>query len=317
MKNATKLTHAEREEISILLRKKYSFRDIARALHRSPNTISYEVRANSVKGIYDPLKAEIKAHRRLKYRRYQWRAINNETRLRNYIIRGLKHHWNPDEISGSMREKKKPFYASKTAIYAWLYSVEGQRYCHLLYSKRYRKKKRTASKGRTMIPDRVSIAERPQRVLDRKEVGHWEGDAVVSGKRGSGALAVALERKSRLLRATKVISLAPVRYAHTLQGMVRGMKVMSWTFDNGIENRAHHLLEASAFFCDPYASWQKGGVENANKMIRRYFPKGTNFAHVTQTAVDRAVVLINHKPRKILGYQNALAVARAEGVVSM
>ncbi|MEK7680391.1 MAG: IS30 family transposase, partial [Deltaproteobacteria bacterium] len=274
MKNASKLTSAEREEISILLRKKYSFRDIARALHRSPNTISYEVRTNSVRGVYDPQKAHLKAHVRLKYRRYQWRAINHSTRLRNYIIQGLKHHWNPDEISGSMREKKKSFYASKTAIYEWLYSVHGQRYCHLLYSKRYRKKKRTALRVRTMIPDRVSIAERPQEVMHRKEIGHWEGDAVVSGKRGKGALAVALERTSRLLRVTKVVSLAPVRYAHTLQGMVRGMKVTSWTFDNGIENRAHHLLEASAFFCDPYASWQKGGVENANKMLRRYFPKG-------------------------------------------
>lgn len=315
MKKAKKLTLAEREEISILLRKQYSYRDIARALHRSPNTISYEIRSNRVKGVYDPQKAHAKAHVRLKYRRYQWRAINNNTSLKNYIIRGLKHHWNPDEISGSMREDKKPFYASKTAIYEWLYSIHGQRYCHLLYSKQYRKKKRTASKERTMISHRISITERPKEALGRKEAGHWEGDAVVSGKRGSGALAVALERKSRLLRATKVSSLAPVRYAHTLNTMTKGCNLKSWTFDNGIENRAHHLLEASVFFCDPYSSWQKGGVENANKMLRRYFPKGTNFSHVTQEAVDRAVFLINHKPRKILGYQNALAVARAEGVV--
>lgn len=316
MKNATKLKRAEREEISILLRKNYSCRDIARALKRSPNTISYEIRVNMVNGAYDPQKAHAKAHARLKYRRYQWRAINNCAALRNYIIRGLKKHWNPDEISGNMRRQKKPFYASKTAIYEWLYSVYGQRYCQLLYSQRYRKKKREASKVRTMIPDRISITERPREVARRREAGHWEGDAVVSGKRGKGALAVALERKSRLVRAAKVISLAPVRYAHTLNAMTRGCDLKSWTFDNGIENRAHHLLEASAFFCDPYSSWQKGGVENANRMLRRYFPKGTNFFHVTQEAVDRAVFLINHKPRKILGYQNALAVARAEGVVS-
>ena len=130
--------------------------------------------------MYDPHKAHIKAHRRLKYRRYQWRAINNNTKLRNYIIRGLKHHWNPDEISGSMKGKKH-FYASKTAIYEWLYSIHGQRYCHLLYCKQYRKKKRVSSKERTMIPDRISIAERPEEVLGRKEAGHWEGDAVVSG----------------------------------------------------------------------------------------------------------------------------------------
>ena len=91
--------------------------------------------------------------------------------------------------------------------------------------------------------------------------------------------------------------------------------VKSWSFDNGIENREHQSLDAPAFFCEPYSSWQKGGVENANKMIRRYLPKGTNFAKVKQSRLDLIVSLINDKPRKILGYKTAREVARAAGVI--
>ena len=90
---------------------------------------------------------------------------------------------------------------------------------------------------------------------------------------------------------------------------------LSETFDNGIENKAHMTLGIYTFFCDAYSSWQKGGVENANKMLRRYFPKGTNFREVTQKQVDHAVFLINNKPRKILGYKTALEVARDGGIL--
>ena len=91
------------------------------------------------------------------------------------------------------------------------------------------------------------------------------------------------------------------------------------TTDNGIENRRHALVTkktgAPVFFTDPYSSWQKGSVENANKMLRRYFPKGTDFATVTQTDVDNALARINNKPRKILGYKSSLQVAKEKGLI--
>ena len=91
------------------------------------------------------------------------------------------------------------------------------------------------------------------------------------------------------------------------------------TTDNGIENKQHGLVTKNTgipvFFTDPYSSWQKGGVENANKMLRRYFPKGTNFATVTQTDVVYALTLINNKPRKILGYKSSLKVAQEKGLI--
>jgi len=316
MMKKSKLSKAERLEISILHNEKlYSGRMIASAMGRSPNTIAYELRENSTCGIYDPLKAHAKALVDRKYRRFQWSKIHRNADMEQYIISKLKKHWNPDVISGRMRKDHEKFYVSKTAIYDWLYSVWGQRYCRLLYTKRYRPKKYKLRPARVMIPARTSIAERPQHINSRRDYGHWEGDAVVSGKRGSGALAVACERKSRLIRAEKVDSLSATAYAQTLKNMTADMLQKSWTFDNGIENKKHQLLGVPTFFCDPYSSWQKGGVENGNKMIRRFFPKGTNFARVTQERVHRAVDRINNLPRKILQYRTALEVACANGVV--
>ena len=166
-----------------------------------------------------------------------------------------------------------------------------------------------------MIPARTSITVRPQHVNSRRDYGHWEGDAVVSGKRGTGALAVGVERKSRLIRAAQVDSLSSATYIHAMKNMTHDVLQKSWTFDNGIENKKHQDLGVPTFFCDPYSSWQKGGVEHGNKMLRRYFPKGTNFAHVTQHRVDRVVARINNMPRKILKYRSALEVAYAHGVL--
>lgn len=91
------------------------------------------------------------------------------------------------------------------------------------------------------------------------------------------------------------------------------------TTDNGLKNRRHALITkhtgAAVFFTDPYSSWQKSGVENANKMLRRYFPKGTDFATVTQTDVDEALTCINNKLRKILGYKSSLQVTKEKGLM--
>jgi IS30 family transposase len=315
MENRSNLTKAERSEIGILRERGYSLRAIARALARSPNSISYEVRRNSVEGCYDPRKADRKARARKKYRRYQYSKIEREAGLRAYVITGLLRHWNPDEIAGSMKRKKTPFYASKTAIYDWLRSIWGQRYCAYLYSERWYRKRRRPKAKRQIIHARRPIHERFLGAAHRTRYGHFEEDTLVSGKHGTGAAAVMVERKSRLVVARTLPSLSPAVHAGVIRGMMRGMSVRSITFDNGIENRAHETLGAPAFFCDPYASWQKGSVENANKMIRRYLPKRTNLSEVSQERLDHIVSVINGKPRKILGYRSALEVATRAGVL--
>jgi IS30 family transposase len=319
------LSSAERSEIQILKRKGYSLRKIAEALGRSPNTISREIRVNSVADEYNAAKAKAKSRLARRSRRYQWQKIEHEPKLWLFVTEQLKLHWNPDEISKYLQgHPELGMYVSMRQIYEWLRSSRGQLYCQYLYSERYRPKKRNKNKtARVMIPDRVSMTERPVAALDRLEPGHMEYDSVVSGKeygrpKSTFALAVLTERATRLVTARIVPSLRPEGFAGAISSLASTMNVRSFTTDNGIENKQHGLVTrntgAPVFFTDPYSSWQKGGVENANKMLRRYFPKGTDFAKVTQQQVDQAVVLINQKPRKILGYKSAIQCAVEKGL---
>ena len=317
MEKRSKLKKSERDEIEILLRKKYTLRNIARVLNRSPNTISYEVAVNRGKNGYRAENAHQYARTRVKDKRWQWSKIEHDPHLRSYIIAKLVEHWNPDEISGKMKRDRMTFYASKTAIYEWLRSVYGQRYCPFLYSKRYRRKKRKPKLTREMIPERVSIHERFLGAAGRTRYGHWEADTIVSGKRtgSAAAVSVAYERKARFIAAQRIENLKPASHTAALTGMLRNKKALSITQDNGIENRDHRELGIPSFFCDPYSSWQKGGVENANKMIRRYLPKGMDLAAVSQEYLDQIVSIINSKPRRILKYRTALEVATAAGII--
>src|SRR6266851_2187524 len=193
MKKAPKLSDAERSEIGILLSKDYSLRSIGEALGRSPNTISEELRRNSVRSGYKPSSAKAKALARRKFASYQGKKIQESMDLRWYIIVRLQAHWNPDEIAGAMKQEKRFFYASKTSIYEWLRSEWGQYYCQYLDSRRYRTKKRVPIAEKHMIPDRVSISERPRGAANRSRYGHWEGDTVVSGKRTGSTAALRSE----------------------------------------------------------------------------------------------------------------------------
>jgi len=315
MRKREKLTKSERLEIEILLGKGYSYRKIAKTLDRSPNTISYEVDINGGKEGYNALNADQYARTRKKDTRHDWSKIESQPKLKAYIIAGLKKHWNPDEISGRMKREKQPFYASKTAIYEWLRSIYGQQYCKHLYTQRYTKKKRTKKTERVMIPDKVSITERFLGANNRTRYGHWERDTVVSRKGCSGGVSVGSERKTRLVLATKVTGMGTEEHMQLAKQQTEDYKTLSITYDNGIENKHHKETGISSFFCESYSSWQKGGVENANKMLRRYFPKGTNFREVSQKSIDKAVAIINNKPRKILKYETALEAAERSGVL--
>ena len=315
MINKSKLLLSERLEIEILIDKGYSYRAIAKVIGRSPNTVSYEIGVNGGKNRYNAQLANQYARTRKKDTRREWSKIEYNEELRNYIIAKLQSHWNPDEIAGNMRKDNLSFYASKTAIYEWLRSVYGQRYCQYLYTQRLIKKKRIKKAQRTMIPHRTSINKRYLGADNRTRYGHWEQDTIISRKGCSGGLLVGIERKSRLITASLVKSMSTYEHMEVIKKQKREYKTLSFTFDNGIENKGHRLLEVPTFFCDPYNPGQKGSVENANKMIRRYFPKGTNFREIKQSEVNKIIEIINKKPRKILGYHSALEVASAGGVI--
>jgi len=324
MKKAAKLHDAERSEIEILHNRGYSARSIARVLGRSPNTIAQELLRNSYRdGRYVAARAKQKAYVRRKYAKYQGKKIEEQNELRSFIVRKLGEKWNPDEIAGYLKcHPNMGMYVSKSTIYEWLHSARGQAYCPLLYSRRYRRKPRKQHKtDRVTIPERTSITERPVAALNRAEAGHCEYDSIVSGKRtgSKAALAVLVERSSRLVRASLVTTLKPEAYAQTVITLAKDLRPRSLTTDNGIENKQHRLITKSigtpVFFTDPYSSWQKGSVENANRMLRQYFPKGTDFATVTETDVVTALTLINNKPRKILGYKSSLQIALEKGLI--
>jgi IS30 family transposase len=329
-KRFTGLSSAERSEISILRQRGCSMREIAKALGRSPNTISYELKHNSVvaegthEPSYDPLKAKQKSRVSRRSRRYQWRKIEYHPNLRAFVIEKLEtHDWSPDAIAGYLKQEQSALpTVGKDQIYAWLYSSRGQAYCHHLLSRRYRPKRHSENTAdRVMIPDRVSITERPPEVTARQETGHWEGDTVVSGKRtgGKAALAVLQERTTRFLAVSVIPNLKPDSFTDATVAMLAGKQIHTLSLDNGIENKRHAGITsatgAGVYFCDPYSSYQKGGVENANKMLRRYVPKGCDIGRFSQLQLDDFVAKINNKPRRCLGYKSALQLAELKGII--
>jgi IS30 family transposase len=317
-----------RDRIKALLDDGYGVRKIGRTLGLPHSTVSRELARGSYgtdgrtpadkRATYEPETAQHKAYVRRLYAKYQGKKIQESLDLRWYIIVRLQAHWNPDEIAGAMKQESRPFYASKTAIYEWLRSEWGQYYCRYLDSRRYNPRKRQPKAERPMIPNRVSITERPLGATNRTRYGHWEGDTVVSGKRtgSTAALVVTVERKTRLVAARAVPNLKPESFNRAVCDIQAGVANMrSLSLDNGIENRWHGQLTVPAYFCDPYSSWQKGSVENANRMIRRYLPKGMDLATVTPTHLQAIIWIINNKPRKILGYKSAAQVAKEKGVL--
>ena len=200
MKKKPKLSQFERDRIEAMFNCGHQQKEIAEVLDRNKGTISREIERNrrkikkrgeTVNGKYESSVAQHKAYRRRKYAKYQGKKINENRILKRYIVEGLRQCWNPDEISGRMNSDGLPFYASKTAIYEGLYSMWGQRYCKLLPSKQYKRKPRKKNKTkRQMIPNRVSIKDKPKGF--EREFGNLEHDTFVSGKKTGGKSAGSL-----------------------------------------------------------------------------------------------------------------------------
>lgn len=309
------LTQADRDRLQALRDAGTKQREIAEILKVDPGTISREIarnrrryrknkRVKNRNASYEAGVANHKAYVRRKYAKYQGKKIEEGAELRRHIASRLRRYWNPDEIAGRMKETKQPFYASKTAIYEWLRSVWGQRYVKYLYSGRYYAKKRNQkSQVKSIIPNRISIHERP--ISAETEYGHYEADTFVSGRNtgSSAAVAVAIETKADYIAMKKLPGMKPKRFARAVRNMRREVIMKSATLDNGIENRDHEDIGTNTFFCDPYSSWQKPHVENGIRLVRRFIPKGSDISKVSETKIARVARVLNHKPRKSLGYK--------------
>lgn len=316
------LDQMKRDRLQAMLDSGHKQKEIAKILGVDPSTISREIQRNrrkirkkggTINGRYESTVAEHKALVRREASKYQGKKIEQNNRLRDYIIEKLKKHWNPDEISGRMKKDRKSFYASKTSIYEWLRSAYGQRYCVYLYSQAYRKKKHRLDKvKKCLIPDRISITERPIGATNKSRYGHYEGDTIVSGKRtgSKSALTVAYEMKAKHLGLRKIKNLKPGSHNRAMKNIFENKKVLSLTQDNGVENTKHKELGIKTFFCDPYSSWQKPGVENVNRMIRRFIAKGSDINNYSDEYVMLVEDILNNKPRKSLGYKTPNEVMR-------
>lgn len=312
MKKKPKLSQFERDRIQALLDARISQKEIAKILCRDKSTISREIKRHRKKnGVYDARCAQYKAYVKRKYAKYQGKKINENIDLKKFIIEGLYRCWNPDEISGRMKQEHSPFYASKTAIYEWLYSIWGQPYCHLLPSRQYRRKKqkRTKKIGRDMIPNRVRIELRPTDF--EQEFGHFEHDTFISGRKTGSKTAVSVlyEPKAKYVSLRKIPCLKPKVNEQAIQNMLcRFKKPLSLTRDNGLENKYHQDTVVPSFFCDPYSAWQKPHVENVIKLLRRFFSKGSDLSQYSEEEISFAEMILNNKPRKCLGYKKPIEI---------
>lgn len=294
---------------------------IADMLGRSKGTISRELRRNSAPtyNVYTPCRAHERAVQRKKESGRRPRL--KDDRIVCYVRDKLTQGWSPELIAGRIGQDMRGSSISHEAIYQYIYhpKTEGRQELigHLVRAYRKRKKKGMGRKERkTKIPNRISINERPLSADNRSRYGHWEGDSLVSRK-SLAALNTLVERKSRwaLLTRLKRKSSEATRDAviHRL-GQLPSKAKRSLTVDNGTENARHEEITEAigvrCYFADPYASWQRGANEQVNSMVRRYFPKGTDFGKITDEQVAWVESRINNRPRKCLGYRTPAEVAR-------
>jgi len=311
------LTCLERQQIEFRLKAHLSIRQIARDLKRRHRVIQYEVnRHRSRDGTYSAVLAQQRADRTRERRRKRKRKLDLDDDLRQYVITELERKQSPDVIAGRLRVDPPTNLQGKNisheAIYQWIQKGEGRNLGlhHHLLSGRPRRRKRYSRKTRkTHIPERISIHERSEDIEERNEFGHWESDSMVFSRQRE-RLSVQYERKARYVMVHRLSNGSAEETERALAHSIESFPQPAWksiTFDNGGEGAGHLRLKETfdlqTYFCDPYASWQKGGVENVNRILRRFLPRSSNMNNITQRDIYAIQEKINNTPRKSLGYK--------------
>lgn len=290
-------------------RKGHSIRDIAATLGRGVGTISDELNRNKVAGVYDSEKAHTKSQVRRKAAKFQGMTIVANPGLQDFIEQALLKQQSPGAIAGRLATGLDglPF-ASRDTIERFIRSVHGRR---LEYQLKLLKQKRQSRKKRPVaerLQHRTSIDDRPSVITNRERVGDVEADFIVSGKNGSGYLLTVVDRK---IRFGFVRRLLPVTIANMEQAFLDVKasfpELKSITTDNDLLFRHHQRLEAllgvSIYFCDPYASWQKGSIENLNKHVRKYIPKGVDISRYDDEYLQFVADRLNSRYMSVLNYK--------------
>ena len=300
------LTSEQRYTISVLLQNRTKQKEIAKAINVSPSTVSREIRRNSgVRGRYNWETAQANAVQ-TKRRKPGNHSIDKDVmeEARHLLV---TEQWSPEQISGVLAKDGK--YISHETIYRMIRKDKaegGTLYKHC----RHKLKRRARPVGgrRISIPNRTSISERPAEV-DGKRFGDFEMDTIV-GRGNHGAIVTLIERSTNMLFMRKLKKGKNAKeLARTVIHLLSPFKehVKSITTDNGTEFACHEMIGKSLgvtiYFADPYASWQKGAIENANGLIRQYVPKTETFEHVSHQQITKYSKKINIRPRKKLEFK--------------
>jgi len=285
---------------------KYSQVQIAEALGYSQSTISRELRRNLGQRGYRFQQAHEKAQKRLGVKRPRSRVIEGATA--DEVCERLQRKHSPEQISGALRREKGKG-PSRTSIYNYIQADKqggGDLYKNLRINGKRRYRHRNKA-NRHKLPARVDIDERPAVVDRRRRYGDWEADLIV-GSGSRGCLLSLYERKSRLCKLAKLEAKESASTARAIIETLRGYVVHTITYDNGLEFAGHEqvnaALGAKSYFCKPYHSWEKGGVENCNGLVRQYYPKGTDLLDTDEASLVRVETEINERPRKTLHFNS-------------
>jgi len=314
MKKYHQLTRCEREQIGMLRQSRSSITQIALVLGRPKSTIFRELKRNQAPPAeYWPDTAQTLALSR----RRRGSRLDRDEDLKDFVVTKLCcHYWTPEQIAGYLKHRQRKIQPiCHESIYAWLYKPPQKKEKLWKFLARHKAKRglrKSRGSGVSRIPNRVPIHNRPKGVEDKREFGHWEGD-LMSFQKNSQHMLVLRERKTMFTRSAPLPSKKAPTTAQKVIDLMQDIPVKarkSLTLDNGGEFAGHEQWEAQlglpSFFCDPYASWQKGGVENTNGRLRRDLPRNTNLHQLSQEDFDENILNYNTTPRKSLAWLTPL-----------
>jgi transposase, IS30 family len=306
----------EREEISRGLKVGMSLRSIAKRLCRAPSTISREVQRNGGPRKYRAVLSDKAAWVRT-HRPKSCKLAGNITLCRTVAAK-LQRHWSPQQIAGWLKRQYPgdvPNQISHETIYRSLFVqtrgvLKKELLAYLRSPRSMRRSRHTALKGKGLgqIKNMVSIRERPASVEDRAVPGHWEGD-LIAGPNNSYIVTL-VERHSRYVMLAKIKNRDTESVVNALIKQSRKLPdelYKSLTWDRGKELSDHQrftlVTDVDVYFCDPRSPWQSGSNENTNRLLRQYFPKGTDLSRHSQAKLNAVARQLNERPRRTLDYE--------------
>jgi IS30 family transposase len=307
------LTAEDRDRIHALYGHGHTQVDIAKVLGVTKGTISRELgRYDKKTWRYSAARAQKDAEEKRSHSKCPGMKIASNPELKRHIIKELKRLRSPDEIAGRMRKDGVTPRVGTAAIYKWLYSEDGKPYCRYLCTRRSSKKRQKRASKKVLIPERVSLENRPTTI----GLVHTEGDLFVSPTRSrSTACGLLVVEKDSLLFTGEIVP--DKKRKSIIPAMQTATSIAdTCTLDNGIENVHHRSFGVATYFCDPGTPTQKPHVEGGIGLLRRWFiPKGTNLSTIADRTYKSQLHYFNHKYRKSLGYQSAYEHAKERGII--